>query len=69
MFAIKLAPNVPNNMLINLLYFPFNSFSIVLLTHFIDKPDSLRDLTVLMISFLSLFDILNVVVPSTKIVF
>ena len=42
------------------------SFLIVLLTSFINKPDSSRDLTIYIIS-ISLFEIINVVIPGAKI--
>ena len=41
----------------------FASFLIVSLTPFINKPDSLRDLTIFMISSISLFEIIYVIVP------
>ena len=57
-FHNKLAPNVPNNILGNLPFCSFASFSIVSLTLFINKPHYLRDLIIFMISFIfSLEDI------------
>ena len=44
----------------------FASFLIVLITPFIDKPDSSKDLTILMISFIFSFEIINVVIPEPK---
>ena len=40
----------------------FASFSIVSVTHFINKLDSLRDLTIFIISFISSFEIINIVI-------
>ena len=45
-FPNKLAANIPYNMLRNPPICPFDSFLIVLLTPFVHKPDSLRDLTI-----------------------
>ena len=45
-FPNKLAPYIPYNMLRNPPICPFDSFLIVLLTPFVHKPDSLRDLTI-----------------------
>ena len=47
-FPNKLAPKVPNNIPRNP---PFCSF--VSLAHFINNPDSSRDLTIFMIAFIS----------------
>ena len=60
-FPKKQASNVPNNIVRNLPFCSFASFVIVLLTPFISKPDYSRDLTIFMISFISLFEIINVV--------
>ena len=62
-FPYKPAPNVPNNMLGNPPFWSFASILIVLLTPFINKKDSSRDLTIFMKSFISSFKIFNVVVP------
>ena len=62
-FPNKLAPNVCYNILRNTRFCPFTSFLIVSLTSFINKPDSLRDLIIFMISFIFSFKIINVVVP------
>ena len=47
----------------------FTSFLIVSLKPFINKPDSSSDLTILMISFISSFEIISVVIPDPKIFF
>ena len=56
-------------MLRNALSCIFASFLIVLLTPFINKPDSLRDLTTFIISSISSFEIINVVTADAKIFF
>ena len=66
-FTNKLAPNVPNNILRNQHFCSFASYLNVLITPFIDKPDSSRVLTILMISFISSFETINVVVPDPNI--
>ena len=43
------------------------SFLIVSLTHFVNKPDSSRDLIIFIISFISSLEIINVVVPDPNI--
>ena len=66
-FSNKLAPTVPNNIPRNS---PFCYFAFILIvspTPFINKPDSLRDLTILMISFISSLEIINVAVPDPNI--
>ena len=45
------------------------SFLIVSLTSFINKPDSLRDLIIFIISSISLFEIINIVIPDPKTFF
>ena len=45
----------------------FASFLTVSLTPFINKPDSSSDLTVFIISFISLFEIINVITPDPNI--
>ena len=62
-FPNVLAPNVPNNILRNFPFCYFSSFLIVLLTLFINKRNYLSELTILMISFISSFKIINVVIP------
>ena len=46
MFHNKLAPKVPNNILRNPPFCSFASFTILLLTYFINKPDSSIDLII-----------------------
>ena len=46
-------------MLRNTTFCSFSSILIVLLTPFINKPDSSKDLAIYMISFISLFEITN----------
>ena len=52
---------MPNNIPGNRLFCSFYSFLIVWLTPFIDKPDSSRDLTIFVMSFISSFKNINVV--------
>ena len=66
-FPKKLAPNVPHNILRNPPSCSFASSLIVSTTHFINKLDSSKDLTTFMISFVSLFEIIDVAVPDPKI--
>ena len=62
-FPNKLALHVPNNILKNPTFRSSTSFSIVLLKLFINNPYSWSDLTILIISFLSSFEIINFVTP------
>ena len=64
-FPNKLAPYVPNNEQRKFCFFA--SFLIVSLTPFIYKPDSSRDLTIFMISFIYLFEIINVVISNPNV--
>ena len=59
-------PNVPNNKLRNPPFCPFPSFSIVSQSPFINKPDYSSDLTIFTISFISWFEIINVIVGKVK---
>ena len=68
-FSNKLASNVPNNVLRNPTFCYFASFLIVLPTRFINKPDFSTNLTIFMISFVSSFEIINVVIPEPKMFF
>ena len=61
-FPNKLAPNVPNNTLRNPPFCSFTSFWTVSVTPFHNKPESSRDVTILIMSSNSLFDIISVVV-------
>ena len=63
----NLAPNVPNEIPKNPPFSSFASFLIVLLTRLINKPDSLKDLTIFIISFISSYETINVVIPDQKI--
>ena len=58
------APKVPNNILRNHPPCSLASCLIVFLTPFNNTPESSRDLTIFIISFISLFDIIKVVVPT-----
>ena len=60
-FANKLATNVPNNLLRNPLFCFFVSFLIVSLTPSNNNTESSRDLTIFIVSSISSFDIINVV--------
>ena len=63
----KLAPDVPNNILRNAPLCYFASFLIVLLTSFINKPDSSSDLTIFIISIISSLKVINVVTHDPNI--
>ena len=67
MFSNNLASDVPNNIPRNLRPYSFISFSIVWVIHFINKPESLRDLTIFMISSTSLINIISVVVHEPEL--
>ena len=62
-FPSKLALNVPNNIVRNTRLSFVALFLFFLLTSFINKPDSSRDLVVYMISFISALEIVNIVLP------
>ena len=66
-FPNKLAPNVPNDIPRNPPFCSLTSFLIASLTPFINKPDSSSYLTICVISFIPLFEIINVVLPDPKI--
>ena len=68
-FPNKLTPNVPKTMPRNPPLCSFALFLIVSLTPFDNKPDSLRDLTIFMISSISSFEIIVAVNPEPKIFF
>ena len=57
----KLAPKVPSNIPRNPPFYSFAFFLIVLLTPFINEPDSSRDLTIFIISFISSIEIIYAV--------
>ena len=54
----KLGPNVPNNLLRNPPFYSFISFCIIWL-FFINKPDSWKGLTIFMIWFICLLEIIS----------
>ena len=60
-FPNKLAPKVPKNIPGNPPFYSFTSFLIVSLMSFINKSDSLSDLTIFIISFISSLEIIKVV--------
>ena len=60
-FPSKLAPSVPNDILRNPPFYSLASFWIVLITPFNNKPDSSRNLAILIMSFISSFDMISVV--------
>ena len=62
-----MVPNVPNSLLKIPPSCCFASFLIVLLTPFINKQDSSRDLTIYIISFISSFQIISVAKPDPNI--
>ena len=59
-FPNELPPNIPNNILRNPSFCSFTLFLIVLLTPFMNKPDSPRDLISFVISLVCLIEIINV---------
>ena len=69
-FRNKVAPKVPHNIARNPPFCYFTSFSILLLTLFLNKPYFPSKLTICMISFTSLLKIINVAVldPSINII-
>ena len=66
-FPNKLAPKVPNRILKNPTFYSFVSFLIVLVTPFNKIFESSRAWTILIISSISSFEIIKVVVPDPKI--
>ena len=64
---MKVAPKVPNKVSGSLSFYSFASLLIVSLTSFTNKPDSSRDLTISIISFISSSEIINVVTPDPNI--
>ena len=63
-FPNKLVPKVPHNIPKNL---PFYSLASFLIIWFINTSDSWRDLTIFMITFISLLKIINVLVLDSNI--
>ena len=73
-FCNILAANLANNPWRNPLFCSFVSFFIVSffiisLTRFISKPDSSRDLTIFLVAYIYLVEIIRAVVPDPKILF
>ena len=68
-FPNKLGVNGHCNILKNLPFCTFASFSVVSLTSFINKPDSSKDLTIFIISPISWFEIINVATSDPSISF
>ena len=68
-FTNKPAPKVPNNIPKNPSFWSFVSFSIVLVIPFNKKIESSRAWTVFIMSFISSFEIIKVVVPEPCIFF
>ena len=66
-FPNKLAPKVPNRILKNPTFYSFVSFLIVLVTPFNKISESPRAWTILIICFISSFEIIKVVVPDPNI--
>ena len=66
-FPNKLATNVLNKILRNPSFCYFASFWIVSLTPLNNKPESSRDLTILIMSSTLSFDIISVVVPEAAV--
>ena len=69
MFPNKLAPEVPNNIPKNPRFYSFVFCSIVLVTPFNKISESSRALTIFIISFISLFEIISVVILERCIFF
>ena len=63
----KLGLNAPNKILTNSPFYSLASFWIVLLTPFNNKPESSRDLAILIMSSILWFYIISAVVPDPKI--
>ena len=61
MYPSKFAPNVPNSLLRNPPFCSLASFRTVSQTPFNNKPESFRDFTILIMSSISSFDIISVV--------
>ena len=66
---IKEAAKVPNNILRNHPLYSLVSCWIVSLTPFNNTPEFSRDITIFIISFISSFEIIKVVVPEPSIFF
>ena len=68
-FCNNLASNVPNNILRNLSFYYFTSFSVVSFTPFTIKTKSSRALTIFIIFSTSIFKIVNAVISELWIFF
>ena len=68
-FLNKSAYNAPNNMPRYPTFCYFTSFSIDSLTLFVNKQASSKNLTIFMISFISSFKIISVVIPDQETFF
>ena len=68
-FLKKIACTVPNSIPKNSLLCSFVSYSIVWVIHFIKRSNSLRDSTVLKMSFISVFGMISVVVAPDPNIF
>ena len=66
-FPNTLALYLPNNILRSPSFCSPASFLIVSLTSFINKPDSPSDVTIFIISLISSFEIINIVLPDPNI--
>ena len=62
-FPNIIATNFPNNIGINQYFYSFPSFLVVSLNPFISNPDSSRDSTIFIMSFISSFENDNAVFP------
>ena len=66
-FPTRLALRVPNSILRSCRLSGFASFSVTLVTDFNNSPDSSRYLILFITSSISLFDIINVLVPEPEV--
>ena len=66
-FLSKLAPNVSSHIPWSPPFCFLTSFLIASLTHFINNPDYSRDLTIFIAPFISLFEIMNVVLSDLRL--
>lgn len=67
-FPNKVTPNVSNNISRNLPFYSFASLVIVLLTPFVYNAESLRNLTISIMQFISSLGIMTIV-PDPRILF
>ena len=66
-FPNERAPKFPNNIPRNPSFCYFASFLIISFTIFINNPNSLRDSTIFILSFISSLEIINVIKPDLNI--